>query len=516
MGKLFRLYLICLVIGVSVALVAGCGGGGGKQEAGKAKDVLTVAMGSDAKSLDPQGSRDIFSNEINRQIYDTLLAMDDVKKQVVPRLAESYKKLDDLTYEFKLKKGVKFHNGEVLKASDVKFTFERAASPAGASIGAYVENVDVSGIKVVDDNTIIIKLKRPNPGFLAVLSSDNLGILNEKAVKAAGKDFGQNPVGTGPYKFVGWQRGNKIELTRFDDYHGDKAKLKNVVVRIIPEGTNRVIELESGGVDIALDVTTNDVKRVQDNKDLQLIRVIDNSVTFLGFNCGKKPFDDPRVRQAFAYAVDIPAVVNAAWRGVGKPATGMVAPNLIYADASLKPHEFNPEKAKQLLKEAGYTDRLKLEMWTNDRKERIDMAQVMQNMLKEVGIDIEIKVFEWGAYFEKTGKGEHTMYMMSWTVSVNDPDQILDPLFFGKNAGAAGTRAFYANPRVDELILKGKTMDDGDAKKQVYAEIQKLIMADLPYMPLLNGEQVVGARKNVKGLVVSPSAVHSLYTVSYE
>lgn len=514
MGKLLKLYLFCLVIGVSVALVAGCGGG--KQDAAKAKDVLTVAMGSDAKSLDPQGSRDIFSNEINRQIYDTLLAVDDVKKQVVPGLAESYKKIDDLTYEFKLKKGVKFHNGETLKASDVKFTFERATSPAGASIGAYVENVDVGGIKVVDDNTIILKLKRPNPGFLAVLSSDNLGILNEKAVKAAGKDYGQNPVGTGPYKFVGWQRGNKIELTRFDDYHGNKAKIKNVLIRIIPEGTNRVIELESGGVDIALDVTTNDVKRVQDNKDLQLIRVIDNSVTFLGFNCGKKPFDDVRVRQAFSYAVDTTAVVNAAWRGVGKPATGMVAPNLIYADTSLKVHEYNPEKARQLLKEAGYTGGLKLEMWTNDRKERIDMAQIMQSMLKEVGIDIEIKVFEWGAYFEKTGKGEHTMYLMSWTVSVNDPDQILDPLFFSKNAGAPGNRAFYGNPRVDELIVKAKTMDDGDAKKQAYYEIQKLIMADLPYMPLLNGEQVVGARKNVKGLVVSPSAVHSLSTVSYE
>lgn len=514
MKKKLSCLCLCLFFLASIALVAGCGGG--KADNAKAKDTLTVAMGSDAKSLDPQGSRDIFSNQLNRQIYDTLLVMDEATNKITPKLAESYKKIDDLTYEFKLKKGVKFHNGEVLKASDVKFTFDRAITPAGASIGALVDNVDIPAIKVVDDNTILIKLKKPNPGFLAVLSSDNLGILNEKAVTSAGKDYGQKPIGTGRYKFVGWQRGNKIELTRFDEYFGEKAKIKNVLVRIIPEGTNRVIELESGGVDIALDVTTNDVKRVQENKDLQLFRVIDNSVTYMGFNTAKKPFNDPKVRQAFAYAIDTKSVVESAWRGVGKPATGMVAPNLIYANTTLKPHEFNPEKAKQLLKEAGYASGLKLEIWTNDRKERIDMAQIMQNMLKAVGVEVEIKVFEWGAYFEKTGKGEHSMYLMSWTVSINDPDQILDPLFNSKNAGPAGNRAFYSNSQVDALIAKGKTLDDGDAKKQTYYEIQQIIMNDLPYMPLLNGEQVIGARKNVKGFKASPGAVHNLFNVSYE
>jgi len=345
---------------------------------------------------------------------------------------------------------------------------------------------------------------------------ENMGMLNEKAVKAAGKDYGQNPVGTGPYKFVSWQRGNKIEMTRFDEYFGDKPKIKNIVIRIIPEGTNRVIELESGGVDITYDVTTNDVKLVQENKSLQLFRTIDNSVTFMGFNTSKKPFNDVRVRQAFAYAIDINAVVEGAWRGVGKPATGMIAPNLMYANPALKTHEYNPAKAKQLLAEAGYPNGFKAESWTNDRKERIDMAQIMQSMLKEVGIDIEIKVFEWGAYFDKTGKGEHSMYQMSWTVSANDPDQILDPLFHSKNIGPAGNRAYYSNTKLDELISKGSTMDNGEAKKKVYTEIQDILMTELPYMPLLNGEQVIGVRKNIKGFKPSPSAVHNLFTVSFE
>lgn len=516
MGKIIRVCLFVVLLATSVAVIAGCGSSGSKPDAAKTKDILTVAMGSDAKSLDPQGSRDIFSNQINRQIYDTLLVMDEASNKIVPALAESYKKIDDLTYEFKLRKGVKFHNGEVFKASDVKFTFDRAITPAGASIGSLVNNIDVGGIKVVDDYTIIIKLKTPHPGFLAVLSSDNLSMLNEKAVKSAGKDYGQNPVGTGKYKFVSWKRGNQIALTRFDDYYGEKSKIKDVVIRIIPEGTNRVIELESGSLDIALDVTTNDVKRVADNKNLQLFRVIDNSVTYMGFNTGKKPFNDVRVRQAFSYAIDTKSVVESAWRGVGKPATGMVAPNLVYANTALKQHEYNPEKARQLLKEAGYASGLKLEIWTNDRKERIDMAQIMQNMLKEVGVEVEIKVFEWGAYFEKTGKGEHSMYLMSWTVSINDPDQILDPLFNSKNLGAAGNRAFYANPKVDALIIKAKTMDDGDAKKQAYQEIQQIIMADIPYLPLLNGEQVIGAKKNIKGFKASPGAVHNLFNVSFE
>lgn len=512
MGKKF---LLLLVVGLGLLLAAGCGGAG-KADTAKVKDTLIVAMGSDAKSFDPQGSRDIFSNQVNRQIYTTLLRMDEAKNEIAPGLAESYKKIDNLTYEFKLRKGVKFHNGEVLKASDVKFTLERALTPAGASIGSLVGNVDLAGLKTPDDNTVVIKLKKPNPGFLMVLTMENMGILNEKAVKAAGKDFGQNPVGTGPYKFVSWQRGNKIELTRFDDYFGDKAKIKNVVLRIIPEGTNRVIELESGGVDITLDVTTNDVKRVQENKNLQLFRTIDNSVTYMGFNTSKKPFNDVRVRQAFAYAIDIKAVVEGAWRGVGKPAVGMIAPNLMYSNPALKMHEYNPAKAKQLLAEAGYPNGFKTESWTNDRKERIDMAQIMQSMLKEVGIEIEIKVFEWGAYFDKTAKGEHTMYQMSWTVSANDPDQILDPLFHSKNIGAAGNRAYYSNPKLDALMDKGSTMDNGDDKKKIYFEIQDLLMAEMPYMPLLNGEQVIGARANVKGFKASPSATHNLYTVSFQ
>jgi peptide/nickel transport system substrate-binding protein len=515
MKKAGKNLVVLLVLGLSVLLVADRSGAGAA-DAPKNKDSLIVAMGSDAKSFDPQGSRDIFSNQVNRQVYNMLLVLNEEKNEIVPGLAESYKKIDDLTYEFKLKKGVKFHNGELFKASDVKFTLERALSPAGAPIGSLVGNLDIDGLKTPDDSTVIIKLKKPNPGFLTILTMENMGMLNEKAVKAAGKDYGQNPVGTGPYKFVSWQRGNKIEMTRFDEHFGDKPKIKNIVIRIIPEGTNRVIELESGGVDITYDVTTNDVKLVQENKNLQLFRTIDNSVTFMGFNTSKKPFNDIRVRQAFAYAIDINAVVEGAWRGVGKPATGMIAPNLMYANPALKTHEYNPAKAKQLLAEAGYPNGFKAESWTNDRKERIDMAQIMQSMLKEVGIEIEIKVFEWGAYFDKTGKGEHSMYQMSWTVSANDPDQILDPLFHSKNVGAAGNRAYYSNAKLDELISKGSTMDNGEAKKKVYFEIQDILMTELPYMPLLNGEQVIGVRKNIKGFKPSPSAVHNLFTVSFE
>ncbi|WP_371368308.1 Glutathione-binding protein GsiB [Sporomusa rhizae] len=507
--------VLAMVLSVMMvaSLMAGCGG---EKAAGKVKDTVTVGTGYDAKTLDPIATNDVASSNVMNQIYGTLVQVND-KGEVVPMLAESYTKLDDKTYEFKLRKGVTFHNGEEMKASDVKFTLERAASPLGAAVAHLFEPLDVSALKVVDDYTIQIKLKYVFPPFISTsLTHTGGSILNEKAVKAAGKDYGQNPVGTGPFKFEKWVKGDRIELSRFDGYYGNKPAFKTLVIRPIPEVTNRVIELESGGIDVCYEVSANDLPRLQDNKEVKVVRVLDNGTAFMGMNTTKKPFDDVRVRQAISYAIDTPTVVNTVWRGIGKPAVSPVPPNIKYHNPALKTHEYNIEKAKQLLAEAGYPNGFKTSIWTNDRKERIDMATIMQNQLSQVGISAEIKVVEWGAYLEGTARGDQDMYIIGWTASGNDPDVSLFAMFHSSKHGAGGNRAFYSNPKVDALLEQGRQMEDSDARQKLYYDVQDMIIADAPWVFLNNSEQVVAVRKNITGFQPSPVGYHTLYNIKFE
>ncbi|HOX30844.1 MAG TPA: ABC transporter substrate-binding protein [Spirochaetales bacterium] len=474
-------------------------------QAAKAKDVLSVATAYDARSLDPVATNDVASSNVMCEIYENLVQLND-KGEVVPMLAESFKQLDATTYEFKLRKGIKFHNGEEMKASDVKFSLVRAAkAPAVSHIAG---DIDVDSFKTPDAYTVSFKLKNPATGFLGglVLSAGN--IVSEKAVTAAGESYAMNPVGTGPFKFVSWAKGNMIELERFEGYHGAKPKFRKMVLKVIPEPTNRMIELESGGVDIAYELSANDLKRALSDPDLQVLRVIDNSTAYLGFNTQKKPFDDVRVRQAISYALNTKTIVETAWRGIGKLAAGPIAPNVNYSDPSLKPHEYNVAKAKALLAEAGFPSGFKTTIWTNEKKERVDMATIMQSQLKEVGIEVEIKVMEWGAYLTGMNAGEHNMYIVGWTCQSPDPDLAVYAPFHSSKKGAGGNYAFFSNPKVDELIMKARTMKDGPERKKAYFDLQKLIIAEAPWVFLMNGEQVVGARKGVRGFKPSVFGFH--------
>lgn len=329
------------------------------------KDTLVVANIYDAKTLDPHATNDVASSGAMLQIYETLVALDD-DNNIVPQLAERWERPDELTYKFYLLKGVKFHNGEELKASDVKYTIERAMSPKGAAIQNYSSEVDT--VEVVDDYTVVIKTKQPCTPFLASLSHTWGSILNEKATEAAGDNYGMHPVGTGPFKFVSWEKGDRLTLERYEEFHGKKPAYKTLVIRSITEPTNRTIELESGAVDIAYGIPSNDIKRVEENENLKLMRIMDNSTTYLGFNCEKSPFDDVRVRQAIGKAIDTVLINKAVYRGVGQAPVGPIAPNVKYSDKTLPVHERDVEGARKLLTEAGYPNGFDAEIWTNEKK----------------------------------------------------------------------------------------------------------------------------------------------------
>lgn len=510
-GKIKKIALALTVV-LMLSMLAGCGGSDESTNI-EDKDELIVATAYDAKSLDPHAVNDVASSNVMLQIYDTLVTIDG-DGNINPSVAETFEQVDEVTYKFTLKKGIKFHNGEEMKAEDVKFSIERAAnSPAIAHIFG---DIDTESFEIADDYTISFKLNNPNTGFLSSLAHTGGSILNQKAVEAEGDNYGMKPVGTGPFKFVNWAKGDRVELEKFADYHGDEPKFSKMVIRVIPEPTNRTIELESGGVDVAYEITTNDISRIEENEDLQLSRMIDNQIQYLGFNNQKEPFNDIKVRQAISYAIDTTSVVETVWRGVGKVAEGPMAPNVKYADHSIEVHEYNVEKAKELLAEAGYPDGFKTKLWTNEKQERVDMATIIQSQLKEVGIDVDIEILEWGAYLDSLSKGEQDMFIIGWTCQTADPDLALYGPLSQETLGAGANFSFFIDDEVNDLLIKGRRIEDSPEREAIYKKIQNRVVEQAPWVFLSNGEAVVGSAKYVKNLELTPFGYHPLFKIYFE
>lgn len=475
-----------------------------------AKDTLVVANIYDARTLDSITQNEVATSGMCLHIYDTLIALDQ-DNNLVPMLAEKWERVDDLTYKFFLRKGVVFHNGEPFTAADVKYTVERAQTPLGSAIRQYSEVVDK--VEVIDDHTVTMTLKSPFTPFLMSLTHTWGSIVNQKAVEAAGESYGMNPVGTGPFKFKSWNKGDQIVLERNDDYWGKKPAYRELVMRAVAESVNRTIELESGAVDIAYRIPVTDIKRIEENDKLTLYRHFENSTTYMGFNCSKEPWNNPKVRQAVRLALDNVGMQKAVFRGTGRTPNAPVAPTVKYSNKNIPYVKRDLEAAKKMLAEAGVQLPLKAEIWTNDYKPRRDLATIIQAQLKEVGIDVEIKVLEWGAYLDGLQKKVHDMYILGWVASVPDPEFALAGVF-QSNGGSNYT--FFADEEVDALLAKGKSIPDGDEREAVYMKLQERIFDLAPWVYLYNEETFHGSQKNVKGFVPSPRGFHLLTNVIFE
>lgn len=517
MRNLHKKLSMLLVIVLFVMSVTACGGGNETENTTTnvektKKDILTVVAATDATSLDPAGATDMHSANVYNEIFETLLDIDENNK-IIPKLAE-YTQIDDVTYEFKIKKGVKFHNGEELKANDVVFTIKRGIETPVLSSEYGI--IDPDSVKALDDYTVTLKLKEPSAAFLATMTSITSFIVNEKAVKEAGDKHGMNPVGTGPYKFVSWEKGVKIELERFEDYHGDKPQIKTVIIKPIPEATNRTIELESGGADIACDISIMDISRIENNPNLQLLEKPGNVIKYFGFNTEKKPFDDARVRQAIGYAIDVEGIVQSILRGYGRVATAPFSPNVMFFDNDSKPIEHNIEKSKQLLAEAGYADGFKTTIWVDERKENVDVATIAQSKLTEIGITAEIKVMEWGAFVNGVYAGEQDMYVIGWSCVSPDPDSAVYSAFHSSMKGYGGNMSYLDDPKIDELLDKGRITMDYEEREKIYLELQKALRESMPWVYLWVNEIFVGTTKDIEHMELSPLGVHEFHKVRFK
>lgn len=508
--------LLAMTVAVSAAL-AGCsqapeagtnsnttGQSNAQAPASKEGGTLVIARLSDANNLDPHFLTQINSAAIiHHKVYEGLVRMDKDSKYV-GALASEWKQLDDVTWEFKLRTGVTFHDGTPFNAEAVKKTIARVQDPAVGSNRANLFEA-IKEVKVVDDSTVQFILHYPYAPLLSVLASAEGGILSPKAIEQYGKDLTKHPTGTGPYKFESWTPGQEVVLVKSDNYWGDKPNLDKVVFKTVPEDTTRLAMVETGEAHIAEQLPVTEVERVQNSPSMTLGRYPAFASDHIGINNQKKPFDDVRVRQAIAHAIDKKTIIQGVYNDVGTVGHSSITPSMVGYSPNVKDLPFDLEKSKQLLAEAGYANGFKTTIYLNDNKARISLAEVLQQQLKQINIDVEVKVLEFGAYIDAANKGETELFLSGWGNATGDADYNQYNLFHTKSQGTAGNHAFYSNPEVDKLIEEGRKEKDEEKRKQIYEKAQQIQMDEAAMIPYRNTENLAAIQKGVEGVWISPA-----------
>ncbi len=500
---------ILVVLASMILLFTGCGE---KNGAKKVKEELIIAQDGESKSLDIHQGNDGFSLRANRLIYSRLVEADE-NMQIHPGLAESWQQLDDRTMQFKLRKGIKFHNGDDFTAEDVKFSFERMMnSPRIAFVLPPIERIDI-----VDDYTVNIVTKTPFGPLLAHLSHPALGMVSKKLLTENPEALKEKPIGTGSYKFKEWIYGDKLVLEKNEDFYDKNERgLKYIIFKNVVEASNRAIGLETGEIDIATPISSVDEENIKNNPKLQLLTKPSISYTYIGMNMTKAPLNDIRVRKAINYAIDKQAIIDVILNGNGKIATSPIAPGVFGFTDKTKNYEYNVEKAKELMKEAGYENGFTTSILVFSGEANTQTAEIVQAYLKEIGIDLKIEIVEVSAYWDMTERGVHNLFLGSWGVVTGDADYGLYAMYHSSAKGGAGNRDFYENEKVDELLDKAKTEIDPETRKKLYEEAQILIVNDAPDVMLYNRNLTVGAQKYIKGLGIHPVTLYNFATVYIE
>lgn len=472
------------------------------------KDTLTVGSRGEPTALDPQNQNDMPSCIPVWQIYENLYLRNNLTGEKEPLLAEKWEYVDDKTIRFHIRKDVIAHNGDPFTARDVLFTVKRGK--ASAKKAFLWRLVDVENSKVIDDYTIDLKTTEVYAPFLELFANNGSMMVSEKAIEEAGsvEVYGRNPTGgTGPWKFKEWIAGDRIVLERFEDYWGEKPYFKYLVIRNIADDTTRAISLETGDIDFCIDVLPAMMDKLKQNSGIDIVRCPTYTTAHLGFNCGKKPLNDIRVRQALRYAIDLPAMVEVAYSGIGTPADGFLSPALscYVPPKEDEKYSYDIEKAKALLSEAGYPNGFTIKLWANENQARIDMCEMLQNAWAKIGVKAEVQILEFGTYLDKLDAGEHDAYILGWFANADDGDFIHD-MFYSKLDYTNNTTAFK-NKEYDRLVDEGRRELDPQKRQEIYAQVQSIIRKEIPVIPIQFGEATYGIRSTLTGVDPDPQYI---------
>lgn len=463
-----------------------------------AKGKIVIAQGAETNTLDPhKGGSAMFVNTC-LTMYDPLIRRNWEGKQNL-NLAISYKSIDPVTWEFKLRKGVKFHNGVPLTARDVKFSYDRLRDKKTRNpFRVYFRGI--KEVQVIDDYTVRVITKKPDP-ILPSRASFASFIVPEKYIKEHGDEyFAKHPIGSGRYKFVKWLKNDYIELEANDNYWGDRpASIKKLIFKVIPETGSRIAALQTGEVDIATNVPAFMIPKLEKNPKIKIESGPSGRVIFIGFNLldAEKagPLMKKKVRQALNYAVDKQSLIKHILMGSGQQLATPLVPVAFGYDPTIKPYPYDPDKAKRLLKEAGYAEGFETEFATGSGRYLMDkqIAEAIVGMLAKVGIRAKLKVYEWGKYSQlrKAHKVE-PLYLLGWGNTTYDADGTLVPLLLSKS-----TYSNYNNPALDKMLMGARYQMDPEKRKGQYREILRLIKDEAPWIFLYQQVDNYGVRDTV-------------------
>lgn len=492
-------------------LLAGCASKSGEpatgntnqagQGASKSGGVLKVGVTADAVGFDPHFTSAYSSSLVIEQMYNGLLYLD-ANLKVQGDLAEKWEvSADGLTYTFSLIKGVKFHNGREMKAADVKYSLDRARDTK--SPRAYLLE-PVKSVDVADDYTVKVVLSKPFAPLLTNLAGTGLAIVPQETVEKNG-DLNKVVDGTGPFKLKEYVPGQVIRLEKNPDYfRKGQPHLDGIELRPMADETARLTAVRTGELDMILEVPQKDVATLKGDSTVKVVGGPGTWYDYIGINTAKKPFDDPRVRQAMAWAVDRKAIVDVALFGEGTPIKSGPMPPAHWAYLDQEIYKRDLTKAKQLLAEAGYPNGFKASIKVGaEYKSQVAVAQVIQSQLKEVGIEIEVKPQEWGLFIDEvTNKKDFDLTILGW-LGASDPDGFMFAQF---HTGEKWNFYGYSDKQTDDLLEKGRTTLDEGQRKQIYADAQRRVAEQAPYVFLHINNQYEAHRPNVQGYVHMPTA----------
>ena len=450
----------------------------GQAESTASADTLRVILNSEPSNLDPHNNTRLTAWAVQEEIFDKLVTKDD-DGNIVPDLATKWEQIDDKTTRFYLRDDVTFHDGTKLTADDVVFSLQRACEASGSK--TFYISFDPENIKKVDDYTVDVATKEPFAAVLNYLASARGAILCKSAVESKGdEEFGRSPVGSGPFKFVSWTTGDKIVLERNEEYWGDKPAYTNLQFRFVTEATNRAIEVETGGADIAYSIAANDAERLQGNSDVNVITGPAYQYVYVSMNMSDETLKDHRVRQALTEAIDIPSLVEA-----------------VYGDS-----------AKKLLAEAGYGDGLELTIKMAEDNNFSTMAEIIQGMWAEVGVTANIESMEQATYLEKANAGEVQIGMASTNAVSGDPD---NAMMIWRTTAVNAIQA--CDPKIDEYLNAGASEFDTEKRAEIYKEVQQYMWDQDYAVPVCFPNVTYATRSNVSGLQCNPGSTPDLAKV---
>lgn len=481
-------------------------------------------MTEDPPTLDVQlDTRFVVYNRA-RDLFNTLLRYSKDGYRLEPELLASMPAVsgDGMTYTFTLRSDVRFHDNTPLKASDVKFTFERLLAPATRSPNTWIlepvvgakEMLDgkaqhLAGFEVIDDLRFRIRLAYPYAPFLSQLAMPPMSIYPERATREAGDRWGMRPIGTGPFRFKEWRRGERLVFERNPDYFEKPLPYVDAIeFRIVPDSSTGILEFEAGNFDLT-SIPDADFERLTNDPRWKpyVVRLSSLNTYFYLFNVGVEPLDDVRVRKAIAMAIDRQALVDDLLSGRARIARSFVSPG-IPGQRDLDLYPYDPQEARRLLAEAGYPNGFAMETWQTSDESWLRRNEAIQAMLRQVGIDVKIVQVDSASYRQARGEGNIPVSQSNWWADFPDPDNYLYVFFHSSQSRTYSSN--YANPDVDALLERARSSTDPEERAQLYQEAEKIIVVDdVAVVPLWHLEGFALTQPWVHGYFLHPSGVEN-------